>query len=86
MLRIEHSGIPSPVSTHGYYEGEPVKIKKIRYDGTKLPYFVMKNGGNPDLWKEVLDYNQIGSIFELEEGIMLAIPQDVEVFKTHPEA
>jgi hypothetical protein len=86
VLRFEYSSIPSPVSVYGYYNSPATPIKKVRYDGTLMPYFVMKNGGNPSLWQDILEYNQIGSVLELEEGIMLAVPQTTEAFKKHPEA
>lgn len=85
-LRFEYSDIPTPVARYGYYEPPPAPIKKVRYDGTLLPYFVLKNGGDSSLWQDILDYNQIGSVLDLEEGIMLAIPQTTEAFKKHPEA
>jgi hypothetical protein len=86
VLRFEYSDIPSPVSTYGYYNSPTAPIKKVRYDGTLMPYFVMKNGGNPSLWQDILEYNQIGSVLDLEEGIMLAVPQNTEAFRKHPEA
>lgn len=85
-LRFEYSDIPTPVSVYGYYNPPPAPIKKVRYDGTLMPYFVLKNGGNPSLWQEILDANEVGSVLDLEEGTMLAIPQTTEAFKRHPEA
>lgn len=81
------SRIPSPTSIYGR-PASPMGSDFVRvpYDGTSLPSFVLKNGGDPAQWRDILRLNRVGTVFELERGVLLSIPQKASTFSVHEEA
>ncbi len=82
------SRIPGPVSKYGYPYSPPI-VKVVLYDGDdrNIPSFLLQHGGSPTQWKPFLLANRIGSPFvDLQNGIQVGIPGQVNTFPTHPEA
>lgn len=67
------SRIPTPTAIYGTSIPQVIKKRAI-YDGRLIPAFLLAHGGEPTAVREFLIINQIGSAFDLEEGIEVVIP------------
>jgi hypothetical protein len=76
----------TPVAKYGVPIPEVGPQLTFIYDGRLLPAFLVANGGDYTDYRTFLLVNQIGSIFDLEEGQAVIVPQkDVYGnFSTHP--
>jgi hypothetical protein len=60
----------------------------LTYTGPNLRAFLAAKGIEPSRWRDILRYNRIGSVFDLEEGAsLLFIPDKSKVnsFDPHPD-
>ncbi|MGB3203616.1 MAG: hypothetical protein WBB28_01370 [Crinalium sp.] len=73
-------------STEGINYLELNNETTVVYDGSRLPVFVEKFGGDRNKWREALIASHIGSPFEdLEVGTPLNISTHKGRFPRHPE-
>jgi len=61
------------VLNYGGYVQYPNPLKKVRYNGEHLTYFMVKNGLLPEQWQEFLQINKT-TPFELEIGEEVFLP------------
>jgi hypothetical protein len=88
FLEIEKHVYQTPVAQYGYLIPQEQQKSTAAYDGRFLTTFILDKGGDYHQYRQFLLTNQIGSIFDLEEGQEVIIYQqdEYEVFSTHPEA
>lgn len=75
----------SALLTHGRSLSQPVQGEKYPYDNTPITSFISKHGGDWREWRNVLKLNKVGSVFDLEEGQGLIIPEYFKPFTAHPK-
>lgn len=74
----------SPLITYGQTIAQPIQGEKHPYDGSPITTFINRHGGDRADWRNILKLNKIGSVFDLEEGVGLVIPEYVKPFAVHP--
>ena len=87
MPPLTRSQVPSPASTYGRSIPRET-TKQAIYNGDRLPAFLKAQGGDPEKYLEFLAANRFGSIYDLEAGMLVVVPQvsASSTFATHPEA
>ena len=86
VLRIEQY-VDLPSRRDDLESLSPDDFAATRYNEKFLPAFIQESGGDPAIWKEILLFNEIGSLFDdLEVGDTVYVPQRLTRFARHPES
>lgn len=58
------------------------------YSGMSLPTVIAMNGGDPKSYRQLLLENQVGSVYDIEDGSAFLVPQvrQENDFAVHPYA
>jgi hypothetical protein len=75
----------SPLITYGRSIARPVQGEKYPYDNSHITRFIHRHGGDWRDWRNILKSNKVGSVFDLQEGEGLTIPEYVKPFTVHPK-
>ena len=75
----------SALLTYGRLIAQPAQGEKYPYDNTHITSFISKHGGDWRDWRNVLKLNKVGSVFDLQEGQGLIIPEYTKPFTPHPK-